>query len=103
MNIKALVATIVLAVLTVALSPAVSGIGIHAPYAPFLTYNFWEIPIVVAFLLISPLVGVLISLLNASIMFAFAPGPLPTGTLYSLIAVFSMLTGIYIARRLLTR
>jgi riboflavin transporter FmnP len=103
MNTKALATTIVFAALTVALNPAVSGIGVPAPYAPFLIYNLWEIPIVAAFLLISPLSGISISLLNASILFAFFPGPLPTGPLYNLIAIFSMLTGIYIARRFLTR
>ncbi len=103
MDTKKLALTIVFAALTVALNPAVSGIGIPAPYAPFLIYGLWEIPIVVAFLLISPMSGIAISLLNAVVLFAFFPGPLPTGPLYNLIAIFSMLTGIYIAGKLTTR
>lgn len=103
MNTKALATSIVFAALTVALNPAVSGIGVPAPYAPFLIYGLWEIPIVAAFLLINPASGMLISLLNAAVLFAFFPGPLPTGPFYNLIAIFSMLLGLYIARRFITR
>jgi riboflavin transporter FmnP len=103
MNTKELATTIVFAALTVALNPGVSGIGVPAPYEPFLIYGLWEIPIVAAFLLISPASGIIISLLNALVLFAFFPGPLPTGPLYNLIAIFSMLLGLYIARRFINR
>jgi len=99
MNTKALAATIVFAALTIALNPAISGIGIPAPYAPFLIYGLWEIPIVAAFILISPAVGILISLLNSVVLFAFFPGSLPTGPFYNLIAIFSMMLGVYVGRR----
>jgi riboflavin transporter FmnP len=101
MNTKTLAATIVFAALTVALNPAISGIGIPAPYAPFLIYGLWEIPIVVAFILIGPLSGISISLLNAAVLFAFFQGSLPTGPLYNLIAIMSTLSGIYVARKLI--
>jgi riboflavin transporter FmnP len=103
MNTKVLAISIIFAALTVALNPAVSGIGVPAPYAPFLIYGLWEIPIVAAFLLINPASGVLISLLNAVALFAFFPGPLPTGPVYNLIAIHSMLIGVYLARRFNTR
>jgi riboflavin transporter FmnP len=99
MNTKALATTIVFAALTVALNPALSGIGIPAPYAPFLIYGLWEIPIVAAFILISPLSGISITILNAAVLLAFFQGPLPTGPLYNLIAIMSTLSGIYIARK----
>jgi riboflavin transporter FmnP len=99
LNTKSLAATIVFAALTVALNPAISGIGIPAFYAPYLIYGLWEIPIVVAFLLISPLVGILISLLNASVLFALFPGALPAGPFYNLIAIFSMFIGLFIGRK----
>jgi riboflavin transporter FmnP len=99
MNTKALAITIVFAALTVALNPAISGIGVPAPYAPFLIYNLWEIPIVAAFILISPFSAISITLLNAVVLFGFFQGPLPTGPLYNLIAIMSTLTGIYIARK----
>src|SRR4030067_2417602 len=99
MNTKALAASIVFAALTVALNPAISGIGVPAPYAPFLIYGLWEIPIVAAFLLLSPVSGILICLLNSVVLFAFFPGALPTGPLYNLDAIFSILLGVYIVRR----
>ena len=102
MNTKALAASIVFAALTVALNPAISGIGVPAPYAPFLIYGLWEIPIVAAFLLLSPVSGILICLLNSVVLFAFFPGALPTGPLYNLVAIFSMLIGVYIGRRFFT-
>lgn len=104
MNTKDLAITIVFAALTVALNPGVvPATGVPAPYAPFLIYGLWEIPIVAAFILIGPTSGILVSLLNASVLFVFFPGPLPTGPLYNLIALFSMLAGLYIARRYIIR
>jgi riboflavin transporter FmnP len=100
MNTKALATTIVFAALTVALNPALSGIGIPAPFAPFLIYGLWEIPIVVAFILIGPLSGISIALLNSAVLFAFFQGSLPTGPLYNLIAIMSTLSGIYVAQKL---
>jgi riboflavin transporter FmnP len=103
MNTKTLATTIVFAALTVALNPVISGIGIPAPYAPYLIYGLWEIPIVAAFLLISPISAVAISLVNATVLFAFFQGSLPMGPFYNLIAIFSMLLGLYVARRFIKR
>src|SRR3989304_6159865 len=103
MNTKTLAITIVFAAVTVALNPAISGIAFPAPYAPFLFYQIWEIPIVAAFLLSSRKSGIAIALLNASILFALFPGFLPAGPFYNLFAVLSMLSGIYIAHKILTR
>src|SRR4030066_1760360 len=99
MDTKTLATTIVFAALTVALNPAISGIGVPAPYAPFLIYGLWEIPIVAAFVLINPASGIMISLLNAVVLFAFFPGPLPSGPFYNLIAIFSTLLGVYIGQK----
>ena len=103
MNTKALATTIVFAALTVALNPGVSGVGVPAPYAPYLIYGLWEIPIVAAFLLISPASAIIITLLNSVVLFAFFPGPLPTGPFYNLIAVFSTLLGLFIAQIFIKR
>jgi riboflavin transporter FmnP len=102
MNTKALAASIVFAALTVALNPAISGIGILAPYAPYLIYGLWEIPIVAAFLLIGSGAGILIAILNSLVLFAFFPGALPSGPFYNLIAIFSMMLGVYVGRRFFT-
>lgn len=99
MNPKTIAVIAVFTALTVALvlSPA----KIPAPYAPFLKYQIWEIPIVTAFLLYDPLVGVSISVMNTIVLLGVYPGDLPTGPLYNLAAVLSMLLGIYIVHRLI--
>ncbi|HTY74092.1 MAG TPA: hypothetical protein VMD05_00830 [Candidatus Nanoarchaeia archaeon] len=103
MNTKKLALTIVFAALTVALNPAISRIGIPAPYAPYLIYGLWEIPIVAAFLLIGSRSAIAISLLNALVLFAFYPGFLPAGPFYNLVAIMSMLSGVYLANKVFTR
>jgi len=70
-----------------------------APYAPFLKYQIWEIPIVAAFLLYGPLVGVAVSGINTIILLVVYPGDLPTGPLYNFAAVLSTLLGIYIIHK----
>jgi riboflavin transporter FmnP len=70
-----------------------------APYATFLIYQIWEIPLVAAFLLYGPFVGVVTSVINTVILLAVFPGSLPTGPLYNLAAVLSMLLGIFIVHR----
>jgi len=64
---------------------------------PALVYQVWEIPIIIALLIISPLAGIAISLLNTSVLFVIFPGALPTGPLYNLLATLAMQIGIYIA------
>ena len=96
LNTKNLAATTVFAALTVALN--LSPIKFPAPYLPFLYYQVWEIPIVVAFLLFGPITGVSVSIINTAALLALFPGALPTGPIYNLIAALSMLTGIYCAQ-----
>ena len=103
MNTKKLTLTIVFAAVTVALNPAFTKIAIPAPYAPFLFYQIWEIPILAAFILISPRSAVAISVLNAVVLLALFPGALLLGPFYNLLAVLSMLLGVYIVHKLLTR
>ncbi len=103
MDTKKLTIIIVFAAVTVALNPALTGIAIPAPYAPFLIYQIWEIPIVAAFALINLRSAVAIALMNMIILLAIFPGALITGPLYNLLATLSMLLGIYIAHKLLTR
>ncbi len=94
MNTKKLALTIVFAALAIALNPAFTYIQLMAPYAYGLIYNVWEIPIVIAALLISPIAGVAISLLNTSVLLVVFPGVLPTGPFYNLAATLSMQAGI---------
>ncbi len=92
MNTKTLALITVFAALTIALN--LSPIKIPAPFAPYLIYQIWEIPIVAAFLLFGAAVGVFIAVVNTIALFAFFPGALPTGPIYNFAAVLSMLLGI---------
>ncbi len=98
MKTKALAVTIIFAALTAAM--ALLHVRIPAPYAPFLLYNLWEIPIIAAFLIAGPVSGLSVALLNTGVLLAFDPGPLPTGPLYNFAAVVSTLAGVYIAYRI---
>jgi riboflavin transporter FmnP len=100
MNTKRLTLIIIFIALTIALN--IAGPKIPAPYAPFLYYQLWEIPIVIAFLAIGPKAGTTVALVNTLILLVVFPGALPTGPIYNLIAVLSMLLGIYIPYRLAT-
>jgi riboflavin transporter FmnP len=71
-----------------------------APYAPFLKYQIWEIPLVVAFLLFGPAVGLSTTIINTLVLLVVYPGSLPIGPLYNLAAVLSMLLGVYIIQRI---
>lgn len=97
MNSKRIAVIAVFTAVTIALvfSPA----KIPAPYAPFLVYQIWEIPIVAAYLLYGLSLALSISILNTIILLAVYPGALPTGPLYNFAAVSSMLLGIHIARK----
>jgi len=94
---KTIAAIIVFTALTLALN--LSPIKIPAPYAPFLIYQIWEIPIVAAYLLYGTKVGVSVAVINAIALLIIFPGALPTGPLYNLIAILSMLGGIYVVQR----
>ena len=61
-----------------------------------------EIPIVIAFLAMGPKAGITIAAVNTLILLVVFPGALPTGPFYNLIAVLSMLIGIYIPYRIAT-
>lgn len=101
MQTKNIALTAVFAALTIILNPTFTKIGIPAPYAPFLIYQIWEIPIVAALLLCGLTSGVLISLLNTVVLLAIFPGALPTGPIYNLAATLSMFLGIYIPHKFL--
>jgi riboflavin transporter FmnP len=107
LNTKKLSLIIIFAALAIALNPTFTYIGFYAPFAQGLVYQIWEIPIVVAFLLISPAAGLAISLVNTAVLFAIFPGALPTGPLYNLAATLSMQIGIFsthiIAKRVCMR
>ncbi|MEM3703163.1 MAG: ECF transporter S component, partial [Candidatus Bathyarchaeia archaeon] len=89
---KTIAVIAVFAALTIVLN--LFSIKIPAPYADYLIYQIWEIPIVVTFVLYGFSVGALIAIINTLMLFAVFPGSLPTGPLYNLAAVISMLFGM---------
>ena len=97
MDTKKLTLTIVFAAIAIALNPAFTNIFLNFPLANGLIYQLWEIPIVIAFLIISPVTGIAVSLVNTAVLFAVFPGILPTGPAYNLAATLSMQVGIYAA------
>jgi len=100
-NSKTTATTAIFAALTVALN--LGPFKIPAPYATFLYYQIWEIPIVTAFLVIGPWIGAAVAVMNTAALLVLFPGALPTGPIYNLTAVFSMFLGIYLAHWLTVR
>lgn len=98
-NTKTIAVIITFSAITIVLN--LSPIKIPAPYAPFLIYQIWEIPIVAAFLLYGSTAGILITLINTATLIVVFPGALPTGPLYNLAAILSMLLGIGIVKMLI--
>ncbi|HML03123.1 MAG TPA: hypothetical protein VK487_07090 [Candidatus Bathyarchaeia archaeon] len=97
MDSRAIAAIIIFSAVAIMLS--LSPLKVPAPFALFLTYQIWEIPIVAAFLLYGSKVGIAVSFVNTIALVAIFPGALITGPLYDLIAVLSMLFGVYIIRK----
>jgi len=93
-NAKALSLIVIFTALAAALN--VYGPKIPFPLYPFLYFQLWEIPIVIAFLLVGWRSGVTVSVINTLILLFVFPGSLPTGPLYNLAAVLSMMLGVYV-------
>ena len=75
-------------------------IKIPAPYAPFLFYEVWEIPIVAVLLLFGIYVAVSVSLINTVVLLLVFPGALPTGPFYNLAAVLVTLAAVVVGHSL---
>ncbi|MDG6985453.1 MAG: hypothetical protein JRM73_01740 [Nitrososphaerota archaeon] len=89
-----------LVALLTALAVVLGGVTVPAPYATFLLYGVWEIPILLALLLLGLSGGTAVALLNALALEAINPGPLPTGPVYNVIAELSMFAGVLAAMKL---
>ncbi len=101
MNTRTITATVIFAALAIVLN--LSPLKFPAPFAPFLYYQIWEIPIVTALLLYGIGVAVLVAAVNTLALFAFFPGALITGPVYNFAAVLSMLFGIVIVEVVMRR
>jgi riboflavin transporter FmnP len=97
LNTKTIALIIVFTAIAIALNPVV----IPVVFAPGF-FRFWEIPIVVAFLLLGPKSGVTVAVLRTLAELTLFPGPAGIlGPPIVLIATLGMLLGLYIATRIL--
>ena len=93
-------ASILLATLSLILHPPFLPLGIPAPYAPFLIYQIWEIPLFIALFLFGPISALLASFINFISLLIFFPGQLITGPIYNLFAIYSSFIGIILIHNL---
>ena len=73
-------------------------ISFPAPYLTFLTYEVWEVPIVLALLILGLRSGVTVAALN-SIVLELVEAGLPAGPIYNFAAIVAMFVGILAAQR----
>jgi riboflavin transporter FmnP len=95
---RIITAIAIFAALAIALH--ISPLKLPAPYAPFLIYELWEIPIVTAFILFGIRVGGAVAVINFLSLMVIFPGQLQAGPIYNLLAIVSMMLGMLIAYRI---
>jgi len=83
-----------------AMAVVLNGLTVPAPYAGFLLYGIWEIPVLLALLLLGLRGGLAVAALNGVALEFINPGGLPTGPLYNLVAEVAMFAGVLAAMRL---
>jgi riboflavin transporter FmnP len=104
MNTKALAMSITFAAIAMVLNPAITGIKISSPFLTGLYFQVWDIPIIVAFLLLGFRYGVFAAVLNSVFVFAVFPGPSqPFYGPGNVIALITMMIGIDLARKVIIR
>jgi len=69
-------------------------VAVPAPYEPFLLYEVWEVPILLAVLVLGFWDGATVAVLNTLLLEAYRPGALPVAPLYNLAAQISMFVGV---------
>jgi len=98
MNAKAIAITIAFAVLAIILNP----IRIPAVVLPGFYHRIYEIPIVIAFLLFGPKIGISVGILHLICQIVFFPVPLgDIAYPFGLAAVLNMMLGVYLANLLI--
>jgi len=96
--------TIGIIVAFTALTTALNVIKIPVPYLLTFSYTLGDIALLVAFLLYGPKPGIAVAVLSTIITMIILPGPANLfGQPYYLIGICTMLLGVYIAFRMITR
>jgi riboflavin transporter FmnP len=90
------------AILTALASVLNFTVEVPAPYLPFLQYEVWEVPILLAALLLGLTGGLTVAALNTLVL-EVHPGVLPSGPVYNLIAQVAMMLGVLGALRIARR
>jgi len=99
LNRKSLTASILFSSIALVLHPPFLPLGIPAPYAPFLIYQIWEIPLFICLLLFGPTAAFVSGIINFISLLIFFPGQLISGPIYNLIAIYSSYLGIILVKR----
>jgi riboflavin transporter FmnP len=84
-----------------AMAVVLNGLTVPAPYAGFLLYGIWEIPVLLALLLLGFGGGLTVAALNGVALEFINPGGLPTGPLYNLLAEVAMFAGVLAAKKVM--
>ena len=74
--------------------------SLPVPFATFLYYELWEIPVVLGLLILGFWGGTTIAVVNAGVLEVVNQGSLPTGPVYNLVAELAMFLGIVATMRL---
>lgn len=105
METKAIALIIVFSALAIVLNPTISRLAIPVFYIPNsnLVYQFFEIPIVAALLLLGFRSGLAVAALNSLALVFLYPGRIFLYPVGNFVAVTSMMIGIYLAIKLFKR
>ncbi len=96
---RSLTASILFSSIALVLHPPFLPLAIPAPYAPFLLYTIWEIPLYICLILFGPITAIISGIINFISLLVFFPGQLITGPIYNLIAIFGSYLGIILIKR----
>lgn len=101
LNTKSLCGTIALTSIAMVVNPGVSGIRIVMPFTN-LYFHFWEVPLLLVFLLFGLRFGALAATMNALFLLAYFPGPSsPFYAAASIVAATCTMLGTYAGQKLL--
>ena len=96
---RSLTASILFSTIALVLHPPFLPLAIPAPYAPFLFYTIWEIPLYICLFLFGPTTAIISGIINFISLLVFFPGQLISGPIYNLIAIFGSYTGVVLIKR----
>ena len=97
---RSLTASILFSSIALVLHPPFLPLAIPAPYAPFLFYTIWEIPLYICLFLFGPITAIISGIINFISLLVFFPGQLISGPIYNLIAIFGSYTGVVLVKRI---